>query len=149
MLPPRARGPIRALQFTYHQHEALFLCFFAMLGAAVVLPAAGWVGRAEASQFPLVMSGLGIGWALLFIWVQRGKAEHLAAWERLTIDYPFRACPLYRYTEADDPQGQWRLVQIEDFETPIRTFGMDYVDLQHLLLGVMLIAYFTVLQLVK
>ena len=149
MLPPRAGGTARAMHFTYKQHEAVFLSYMLLLGAALVLPAVGWVGSAESTQFPLIMAGLGIMWAFIGLATHRGKSGHLAEWERLTLDYPFRGCPLFRYSDEDGAGGTWELLQIADFRKPIRDFGLDYSNAQQFVLGIMLVSYFAVLALVK
>ena len=149
MLPPQAGSTGRAMRFTYKQHEVLFLGYVLLLGVALVLPAIGWVASAESTQFPLIMAGLGIMWAFVGLATHRGKSGHLAEWERLTLDYPFRGCPLYRYSDEDGSRGSWQLLYINDFRNPIRDFGLDYSNAQQFVLGIMLVSYFAVLALVK
>lgn len=149
MLPPQAGSTGRAMRFTYKQHEVLFLGYVLLLGAALVLPATGWVASAESTQFPLIMAGLGIMWAFVGLATHRGKSGHLAEWERLTLDYPFRGCPLYRYSDEDGSGGSWQLLYHTDFRKPIRDFGLDYSNAQQFVLGIMLVSYFAVLALVK
>lgn len=149
MLAPGTASSMRSLSFTYKQYEALFISYFAMLGAVIFLPSSGWIDPAESSQFPLVMAGIGVLWAVVFIAVSRGKTDHLIAWERLTATLPFRGCPIFRYSEREQSEGVWEELDFDSFEAPIYQLGLSHSDLQQLLLSVMLIAYFTVLQIVK
>lgn len=151
MLPkaPAAQSAGKAMNFTLKLHGGLFSAYFTLLSAAIVLPSIGWVGKAEINQFPLIMSGLGIVWAWIAIRIHQGKAAHLVSWERWTSGYPFRGCPLFYYSDLENPDGNWEPVDVDDFNQPIRDFGVDYSSMQELLLTGMLVAYLTILQLIK
>nr|WP_316642639.1 hypothetical protein [uncultured Roseateles sp.] len=149
MLPPVAGGYAKAAYFTYKLHERLFFVYLLLIGSAVLIPSIGWVSKAEESQFPLIMAGLGLAWVLACIYMHNGKTGHLSEWERLTSGFRFRGCPLYKYTEPVGMSGRWKLIEPTEFSTAIREFGLDYSTFQQTLLSVMLVIYFTILQIIK
>lgn len=139
----------KALAFTYKLHEWFFIFYFFILGLVVALPSIGWLPKSEDSQFPLLMVGVGVVWAILFLIVHEGLVEHLGSWERMTASKPFWGCPIFRYSERDQPSGKWNELKLEDFEAPIRELGLSAERVVELTLGIMLVIYLTALQIIK
>ena len=149
MLPQGQDGKLQRMHFTYMKHATLLLIYLGLLTISIFLPVAGWVSRAEDSQFPLIMSGLGISWAALTLISCRKKTRHLEEWERLiTSYYPFRGCSIFQNVQEENG-ASWIPVHPHAFSRPIRAFGLESTEFQNTVLAVMLIAYLTVLQIVK
>lgn len=138
-----------AIGFTYKLHEWFFIGYFLMLGLVVALPSLGWLPKSEETQFPLIMVGLGVVWAATLVVVHLGVVEHLRAWERMTASPPFNGCPIYRYSEQENPDGHWQELALSDFEAPIQELGLPSDRMLEITLGIMLIIYLTALQIVK
>lgn len=148
-LPTRKGDRVAAIEFTLRLYWPLFHGFLILVLLAIVPPGIGWMPDAQQSQYPIVLAGLAIVWALLALGLHRKLTKHLDEWERLTLDNPFRGSPLFCYSETGGLAGEWIEVRPEEFSAPIREFGMNYAAFQELLLGLMLGGYLAALQLIK
>ncbi|MGN7875369.1 hypothetical protein ACTJKJ_17540 [Roseateles sp. 22389] len=149
MVEENASSNTRAMAFTYKQHEWLFIGYLMLLGAAALLVALGVTPGDQTFQFPVLMAGLGVCWAAAFLLLNRGLSDHLTEWERRTATAPFMGCPVFRYSERDQASGRWELVDLRQMEAPIHRMGLPGDKVLEIALGVMLIIYLTLLQLIK
>ena len=136
----RLRGSrAEAYKITALLHQSLLGVYLLLLVGCLLPPALGWVS-ASSHQYPLLVAGLGVVWAVIASRIHTLKDQHLAEWERLTAEEPFRGCPIFYFQESDGDGNpdQWTPINPTHFETPIRDFGVHYAHVIHIIEGSLL-----------
>lgn len=139
----------KSLRFSYKLHLPQLAGYISLITISLISTIARPFGDFQDTQYVLILATFGFFWAFWAVILHNREEQMLRRWERANTHKPFESSPINVLDYNRDYSPLWYELHESDFETGIVEYGMDKQNLLNLLLSVLLMAYFTMLQLTK